>query len=132
MKSEEETSQTRNSSMIGIVAAVLTGLLLSAILLVPMIFLSTDVALIVGWLCVFILFLIVGKNHRVEISLYYSLTGLFLFAMVQDTLHSTLWPYVLVEKIWLIIGSVIVLIIIATGILISMLLAYSILFGKRN
>lgn len=129
---DDETSQTVKLSAIGILAAVLVGLVFSAILLTPMLFFSTDKALLIGWCVLFMLFLMKGKNHRLEISFLYIPTGLVYFGLAQSKLHSNLWPYILVEKIWLLVGSIMVLIVIATGTIIVILLVYGALFDKRR
>lgn len=132
MNDPEEMSEQTHSSAIGMLAAMLAGLMISTILLTPVFFLPTDQGVLVGWIILFFILLMIGKNHRQEIVLFYPFTALVYLGMAQDTLHSSLWPYVLIEKTWLLIGSIMVLIVIATGTIIVILLVYGALFDKRR
>lgn len=127
MNEPEEMSEKTQSSVISMLAAMLAGLIISTILLTPVFFLPADQGLLVGWIILFIILLMIGKNHRLEIGLFYPFTALLYLGVAQTTLHSTLWPYVLVEKIW----SVIVLAFVAFIMMSVAILLIAFLFGKR-
>lgn len=127
MNEPEEMSEKTQSSAIGMLAAMLAGLIISVILLTPVFFLPADQGILAGWIILFMILLMTGKNHRLEIGLFYPLTSLIYLGLAQTTLHSTLWPYVLVEKIW----SVIVLTFVAFIIMSVTILLIAFLFGKR-
>ncbi|MBP7901102.1 MAG: hypothetical protein KAZ85_03795 [Gammaproteobacteria bacterium] len=127
MNEPEEMSEKTQSSVIGMLAAMLAGLIISTILLTPVFFLPADQGLLVGWIILFMILLMIGKNHRLEIGLFYPFTALLYLGVAQTTLHSTLWPYVLVEKIW----SVIVLAFVAFIMMSVVILLIAFLFGKR-
>lgn len=127
MNEPEEMSEKTQSSAIGMLAAMLAGLIISTILLTPVFFLPADQGVLVGWIILFMILLMIGKNYRLEIGLFYPFTALLYLGVAQTTLHSTLWPYVLVEKIW----SVIVLTFVAFIIMSVTILLLAFLFGKR-
>ena len=127
MNEPEEMSEKTQSSVIGMLAAMLAGLIISTILLTPVFFLPADQGLLVGWIILFMILLMIGKNHRLEIGLFYPFTALLYLGVAQTTLHSTLWPYVLVEKNW----SVIVLAFVAFIMMSVVILLIAFLFGKR-
>lgn len=127
MNEPEEMSEKMQSSALGMLVAMLAGLIISTILLTPVFFLPADQGLLVGWIILFMILLMIGKNHRLEIGLFYPFTALLYLGVAQTTLHSTLWPYVLVEKIW----SVIVLTFVAFIMMSVAILLIAFLFGKR-
>ncbi|MBD3767451.1 MAG: hypothetical protein IE928_05770 [Gammaproteobacteria bacterium] len=89
MNEPEETSEKTQSSAIGMLAAMLAGLIISTILLTPLFFLPADQGVLVGWIILFMILLMIGKNYRLEIGLFYPFTALLYLGLAQTTLHST-------------------------------------------